>query len=637
AARTIAAFIASLDAALRPPADLARWADFVAWARGVRDRFVGTVDRWTGEEGENAVAVDAALGRLGDADRIDSTSGPSATEFIATLDAALYSDRRPTGRPGRGILIEPIAAVAGLAFDRVYVLGLREGVFPPPPAVDPFFPVEADDPLGRRARQHAEERRDFLMALATADHGKLTLCVPDSDGARAAFPSRWLLDLASARARADLDATRFAALDPSLHPWLRVVYSARHGVARDLPPADLEDRRLRQAVSWVEQRRALDQCPMARREDLPLGRALRLADARRSARLTPWDGNLSSLAGGSRRLSSIFDNRRALSASAVQTWATCGFRYFLERVIGVEPTERPAESWTIDSLDRGALIHRVLNEFLTRLRERGRPRPYEDYTSADAALIEQLAREQFTEIEARGAAGHDLAWEITRSALVSDLRAFLAADQEWRRQQGLNPAYLEQEFGASSESSWPALGVSVPVDAATRTIRFRGKIDRIDCDPTGENAYLFDYKTGSAASPRMLEEDPVAAGRQVQLALYKRAARNNLPRLASVGGALWFVTAKGEFKRSALPDDLARVDRRLDEVIGLIARGIASGAFPQVPGKGDVSNGFDHCRFCDFERICPARRDQIWSRKQDDPLAATHRTLAMTPASSDAS
>lgn len=632
-ARTMAIFVKDLGQALRAPPGAARWTEYVDWARELRDRFAGSPDHWPEGEREFATAVDAVLEGLGDADRIEAATGPSPAEFVAALEAALDANRRPTGQPGRGILVEPLGAVIGLAFERAYVLGMREGAFPPSPAVDPFFPVGTDDPLDRRSRQHARERQDFLVSLACTDGGVVTLCVPDSDGTRPTFPARWLLEVGGQRAGKDLDATDFAALDGATHPWLRVVRSAQHAVSRDVCPADIEDRRLQQAARWTRLGRPLDQHALARRPDLPLGPALELAGERRSFAFSRFDGNVSALAGSARRLLSIFDGRRAVSASAVQTWATCGFRYFLERVIGVEPTERPEENWTIDPLDRGSLVHAVLEAFYTQLQQHGRPGPDERYAAADAALIEHLAREQFAGYRNRGVTGHPLAWENAQSVILADLRAFLAADEEWRLEQRLVPTRFEQGFGFTTSGSWPALAVGAPTRSRARSIRFRGYIDRIDLDPAADRAYVFDYKTGTGAGYAALARDPVAAGQHVQLALYSRAVRENLPAVTRVGGAFWFATAKGQFKRLELDDDTAAVDHRLDDALEVISRGIEGGAFPQVPGDaGD--HGFANCCYCDFDRVCPARRDLSWRRKQNDPLAAIHLRLALPSESS---
>lgn len=669
AARIIAEFVAALGADLEPPSGHVTWATFVDWARRLRDRYVGPPDAWPEDDAAAAIEVDRALESLREADRIDPEFRPTLPDFLAALASTLDSHRLPTGQPGNGILIEPVTAVAGLVFDRVYLLGMREGVFPPSSTVDPFFPDSASDPLNRGQQQLARERHEFLLALATADHGAITLSTSDTDGTRAAFPSRWLLEIASIRAGRTLSATEFMSLRASEYPWLRVVHSALQGVSREVSPADLEDRRLQQAARWFQAGRPLHLHPLARRHDLPLGRALELMRERRSSRLSPFDGNVSALAGQAHRLASIFDGRRAISASAVQSWATCGFRYFLERVLGVEPTERPEDAWTIDALERGSLIHAILEEFFRELYQGDAARADHRYGPDDARLLERIAAKHFTEIEARGVTGHPLAWENTRQRILADLAAFLIEDEKWRIEQSLVPSYFEQAFGFEGPGSWPALNVSLATGSADHAIasarscestgaddrgddispppsleaavtasqiRFRGVIDRIDLDTASGRAHIFDYKTGSAVPYQGLHEDPVVAGQHVQLALYGRAVRQNLPRLARIGAAFWFITAKGQFKQLGPSADEDTVAARLDQVLSVIVRGIRLGAFPQVPGAAD-NDTFANCRHCDFDRVCPAhsQRDALWRRKQADPLASLHSQLTSTMVTSD--
>ena len=59
-------------------------------------------------------------------------------------------------------------------------------------------------------------------------------------------------------------------------------------------------------------------------------------------------------------------------------------------------------------------------------------------------------------------------------------------------------------------------------------------------------------------------------------------------------------------------DGLAEFHDTLRNILGT-AR---SGVFPATPEEGDRGN----CRYCDFNRLCPARRRQIWERKgRNDP------------------
>ena len=64
--------------------------------------------------------------------------------------------------------------------------------------------------------------------------------------------------------------------------------------------------------------------------------------------------------------------------------------------------------------------------------------------------------------------------------------------------------------------------------------------------------------------------------------------------------------------------ELAQVADRFDDAVGTIAQGIAEGLFPANPGSED-RGGFANCTWCDFNTLCPSRRDVHWQRKQTDP------------------
>ena len=137
-------------------------------------------------------------------------------------------------------------SVTGLAFDRVFIVGMTEGAFPTPAPDDPFFPSVDEDPLHLRQRQREAERLAFRTAVAAADGGRLTLSVPDSIQARKAFPSPWLLEFASEPSGIKpLFTTEFQTLAEDPHAtWLRVVRSTVNGIQRAPSLSDLEDRRL---------------------------------------------------------------------------------------------------------------------------------------------------------------------------------------------------------------------------------------------------------------------------------------------------------------------------------------------------------------------------------------------------------
>jgi hypothetical protein len=615
-ARAIARAIGRLDRDTRPPAEAAPWAAFVTWAVGLRARYVPVTDAWPAAERAAAAALDATLESLREAAALEPTT--TARTFRQALAAALETRRLPEGQVGQGVVVAAVGAVLGAAFDRVYIVGMAEGSFPTRPPLDPLGGGDgAPDPLRRRERQREAERRALLGALAAADGGRVVASYPRSDGAaRAMHPARWLLDLAGRQLGRPVYASEMPALGAAEPEWLATVLSASDGVARAPAAAHLAERRLASVLAWRAAGRDLADHPLAARGELPLGPALRLAAARRSRAFTSFDGNLREIAGESPRLKRALHGG-VLSATAVETWATCPFRYLLQNVLRVEATRRPEDEWTISPLVSGRVVHAILDQFFRELHAAGRFGPGDAFTPADHARLDAIAEEAFAQLEAEGSSGHPLAWENTRAALRADLHTLLEKDEAWRLQEQLAPAGFEQAFGRIGQAdAWPAAEVRLPDG---QMIRFRGLVDRIDLSPPGtvpRRALVIDYKTGSDYSYRDLQQDPLCGGRHVQLALYGRAARQALGsgEPLVVTAEYRFVSARAKFVRLPVLVDAA-VDAALDTAVQTIAAGVEGGVFLAEPGEPS-QGGFENCRFCDYDRVCAPTRDEAWERKR---------------------
>ena len=617
--------IGALRLALEPPSDGSSWDQFVTWAERLFTAECGGTPAWDADDVPFAEDVARALAELRQADVLEFAGGTSVELFADRLRDALEGRARPVGSLGRGILIGPVQSVTGLAFDRVFIVGMSEGAFPTPAPDDPFFPSVDEDPLHLRQRQREAERLAFRTAVAAADSGRVVLSVPDSIQGRKAFPSPWLLEFASEPSGIKpLFTTAFQTMAEDAHAtWLRVVRSTVNGIQGAPSLSDLEDRRLHESA--YADRLAVH--AMAARADLPLGAGLAATDARASAEFTPFDGN-TELVVGPGDVQRVLESVRRISASGIEAWATCPFQFFLGRVLRIDATDRPEDDWTVDPLERGSLVHRILERFFKQLRGSGRFDGLDTYTSSDYQLVENIALDCFADLERRGVTGHPLVWENTAATIRADLRTFLARDERWRRERRLQPRLFEQAFGmGQADAAWPSLELDIGGIRAS----FRGSIDRVDLDPTGRRAFLYDYKTGSTNAYGRLNDDPVMAGKHVQLMLYRRAVLAALPEVEDASGVYWFITSRGEFKMLPLQPPVD-ADGRLMDVLETTARGMFAGAFPQVPGDETARPGkfsWENCVYCDFDRICPAGRDAVWERKRATPGYRMHAALTV--------
>jgi ATP-dependent helicase/nuclease subunit B len=353
--------------------------------------------------------------------------------------------------------------------------------------------------------------------------------------------------------------------------------------------------------------------------DETIVRALDLERGRASGVLTWWDGDLSALSGQSRWLRLV--ERPVLSATSLQTWATCPFRYFAGQVLRLGSLERPEELTMIPALDRGALVHAILEQFIRRVQEEDTlPAAGEPWKEEHRVLLRDIAREAVRGAEERGVTGKRLFWEMEQEAILADLDNFLEEDARLREQYGVTPHQLEMRFGSGPGNHAPAVWEAPGLG----TLRFRGVIDRLDLDASGRSALVLDYKTGGAGFYSGLAKDPVDRGKCLQLPIYALAVRQALGKGVDVRAAYWFTSARGGF--SLLPPQavsLAEVEKPFGEAVAVIAGSILQGLFPANPGQGE-----QNCRYCDFKSLCAVRREVYWERKQADPRLAAYVNLA---------
>lgn len=612
-AQRMADLIERLERDTRPPPE-STWPALVAWAKALRAAWVRPSGSWGEREREAAGMVDGVLDGLAAAG--ERSPEVDVATFLDALQAALERERQPEGRLGAGVVVGPIGAARGMAFERVHVLGATEQAFPVPPPPDPLFSsgaeaAETADPLGRRERRRLDERHRFCSALAAAPAVGLSVPLFD-DGLRPVYPSRWVVELASRLERAPVRASALRELPE--RPWLTRILSPSDALQRGLPPLNLAERRAGELLAFGG---AVTEHPLARRGDLPLGRALSAAASRWSARFTEFDGNVAGAVEGSRLEDGLAG--RPASPTGVEDWAECPFRYLLSRVLRVEPTERPEQdlAWSVSALVRGRLVHDVLADFYDQRLTLGRPGQHD---AQDHERLEALARNRFTELEASGGTGHRLAWENEQRALLLDLHTLLARDAELHPD--LVPTFFEQSFGYG-DAEWPA---PVIVLEAGREVRLRGRMDRVDLGPDPaqpEQAIVIDYKTGAPLARGALAVDPLAAGTSVQPAVYRAALRAHFEALGLapplVTARYWFVSARGRFEVVEPPEGLD-VEGRLREVVSVADTAFRAGSFPAIPGEDTADwrsrGGWEHCGRCSYTRICHAARDLLWQRKR---------------------
>ena len=544
--------------------------------------------------------------------------------FSSLVRDELDRQRRNLRHPGRGVFVAHLSMAAGCEFDVIHILGMSEGSYPRRDRDDPLLPDPVKsklDPVGEvmpdRQRRTRLERRTFLVARGTAATQYLYWPRGEAGARRGSGPARWFLEAAR-------DVSGNPSLQPNyLHsdsPDNPVVILPDESPANEAisVPGDRHEYALKSADAWRSAARPRGDHFVAADPAFPVRRALVFEDARLTSEWTAFDGNLTSR--GAERVS-----RGIVSASRFESWANCPFRYFLAYVAGVEPTERPEDEPGITPLERGSIVHHVLEHFV---KERS-ARQIDDRVG-QVELLRELVGKSFDEFEGDGSSVHPALLAMERESIVRKLERWLSAESKIIAKWGVAPHIREYEFGFGG----PAAPVAVPIDGDD-SVLFRGKVDRIDRSADGDRIIVFDYKTGGSRTYTDLEKDPVIRGTALQLPLYARAALALAERDTTdtaVLAAYWFVFEKGG---SVLKPDLAdQADSaaRFEEVVSVIAGGIRDGVFPPVPrghpGWRDGKTTLDNCRWCPYDAVCPANRMDTWNLKRDAPGVEAYRELS---------
>ncbi|MDQ7844556.1 MAG: PD-(D/E)XK nuclease family protein [Armatimonadota bacterium] len=539
----------------------------------------------------------------------------SVEAFAALVDEAL-STRVPATevyRTGKVMVASPAAAL-GLPFRLVLIPGLVERSVPPPPRPDPLLldheRAVLNRACGARLRlteaQAADEQFTFRHAVgAAADALVLTYPRLDAATGQVRVPSHYLLRVAEALTGRPADYDDLAAL------------TARIPVGRLDPgpvPLTLAEWDLRVAV---RARQTGDLAPLAGLPGYPAIRRGVEAETARWVRrtLTPYDGVL----GRPVPLPQTF------AATQLETYATCPFRYFGERVLGVREIEEPEETETPTPIDRGALIHEILEAFLRGLAQDGllpfRPGYLAEYTRR----LHETARRAFRRFEREGAVGYAFMWQVEQRRILTDLETFLAL--ELTDSSDFTPTLFEARFGPTPWGPPPPGSTPPPVEIPVggRTLRLTGYIDRIDVDSRGGRARVIDYKTGRVHDLR--EDDRLEGGTALQLPLYIRAADVILGHRGiharTVEAQYYHATGRGGFRRVRFTREaLEGRAGDLTAILRTTVEGIAAGLFPQRPGKGG-----EHCRWCAFKPVCGQGRVTLAERKEGDPASLALRTM----------
>lgn len=453
-------------------------------------------------------------------------------------------------------------------------------------------PADAPSWLETTETRARRARRSFARIFAMAEE-RIVLTYPraDEQTGRERLPSLFLLSAAEAIHGRPIGGADFARLvveeDESRA-------SAAPDLALDLGSRDL-------AAFEVHGPPVL---PKLEADRVFLRSARDLARARASRRLTAWDGFVGlhprdgvSLSGLREKLDPIA-LKAPVSASRLGVFGECGFRYFLQYVLRVEPALEPEERRRLDPLEKGTLFHEVAELFLRSRRDRGLL-PVRD-TEEERSELRALAEARLDAWVTGSPPRLVLLWRAEKKAFLALLDGWLQRESKPGKPPSI-PAHFEVGFGlfdrtGDTREPHRREPVEIRLDDG-RALLISGKIDRIDrvAPEDGGGLVLRDYKTGKAPTgPAGSDGAFLKGGRQLQIPFYVLAADALFPGEPVRAAFLDYVNGGRPVPMSP---DLARSSAFRGLLVQVLDF-IGSGVFVQDPTA---------CTFCDFQAVCGPR------------------------------
>ena len=223
-----------------------------------------------------------------------------------------------------------------------------------------------------------------------------------------------------------------------------------------------------------------------------------------------------------------------------------------------------------------------------------------------------MAEAEFVIAGRRGVTGYPLLWDLAKEDIRTRLQSFASQEAQWLAGVATE-AGAEEGFGPGTDIG----EVSVSVDRLGE-VWFRGKIDRIDV--VSDEVRVRDFKTGKpepyfdGARGRRATRT-LANGRALQLPIYAAAARRKYPDDAvDVMASYCFPLADNNTHGVASYTEANQEE--FSATLVAIVDGARRGIFPATPETaGDSDQERGNCTYCEFNRLCPVRRRQIWERK----------------------
>ncbi len=540
-----------------------------------------------------------------------------------------------------GIAVLEAEQFRGACFGSVFILGVNEGVFPSTSQRHTLYSVAerrkmiaAGLEIAEEEDIEAQESLLFHQVLSSAQKSLYVSYAHSMPTKKECLPSPYFLDLCRVQGIEPQRAPAFAGI-PGASPGTPQSWTCREDALGAWSQHLFAPKSRRPALFYEIEKKWDKENPQ---EIQHLKRRAAVERRReRGMNFSSWDAQIqdpSLLA----EISAQFGLGSVTSASKLNEYASCPFRFYARYVFGMDPQSAPTGE--LSAMLRGTLVHDILWRLYHARFQTTRNPAAQEALAAIEKDMPGVATDVFRGLEQTYGILRQGIWEWEKNRLLARLKDFLAHDQASLARNPLRkPAYFELAFGMpagkADQDTFSAQAPLVLLDQ-TEKLRVRGKIDRLDLEQfhcadgkTCTGFWVLDYKTGG----RACSKSEIRKGKEVQLPIYVLAAQQLLEKLGleafAAGASLystWPPHDQKNFHKSkkalAAGDDDEEWEEILQEAAGHLfghARGISAGRFTPTPFAMKCVAGCKYRSTCRFdERRIENKRRTLGPANEED-------------------
>ena len=374
-------------------------------------------------------------------------------------------------------------------------------------------------------------------------------------------------------------------------------------------------------------------------------------------------------------------DRQPHSPSGLETYAACGFKYYMQNILDIEPPDEITRD--PDPRAKGSYIHTVLERYYRSLQDApGTPVPFGTLEQREQQLL-AVALDELDRFEADAETAFHREWLITVLAGLGSPEAneyygpssdkneaepplrglfyrFLMNETTTLSKATARPAWFEARIGQPYPAGTPVTDTPATIETPHGTVTVDGLIDRIDLVPNTKptQAVIRDYKTSSSPP----SESDALLGLKLQLPLYGLMAEEGLSDIETVGAAYYklspptSVNARSGlltsqematwYGRESADTPLLRhghpafethaafrrfIEDTTPDRLGSITAAINAGRFQPTIVDAEAAG----CRYCEYADVCDVRHHQRTDTAE--ALAAADEPAYVPPAAANKS